>query len=482
MLAIVAPTPSAHAQTSAPPASDAPSTLASGFGAAAGSPSPVTFSPTATHYIQYPSMVPVTAIDVSMGPPNTDFFDAFNTLVGTPSWDCTLPKFYKAEVVDKSGAPLRTLKIDIQLDGDTVTHVPYIKCDTRGNPSNVFVVLETQPKVGDLIQLTIFGADGTTPVLKSDGKLAMTATDIPTSSATPQAAPGEALNNGATRTVGQLSVAFTDMNLLPRSPVNVYAKSTDLFSTDGKDTKSAVVLTGGLQHGVFPSWYSPLALEQTLQGNQTAKNLSTVTSLNFNTLPAWRWSAPILNKHSFISAPLPPEPMIANLYTHRFEQLVTKKTPLLAENDYSLNASFAWDTISFPFTCKLLFWEKLSTVTPNNGTGVDKPAGAKVAPATTAAALPAPATTNCLGAEIDLGGWYLPLDRTSRGTQKFEGYGDVSILIPLSDFSVASSELLTVTKTDPTKFQIRIKWTDAVNAANGYARTRGWTFGLEAIK
>jgi hypothetical protein len=39
-----------------------------------------------------------------------------------------------------------------------------------------------------------------------------------------------------------------------------------------------------------------------------------------------------------------------------------------------------------------------------------------------------------------------------------------------------------VTKTDPTKFQVRIKYTDAVNPANNYARTSGWSFGIEALK
>jgi hypothetical protein len=472
-LAVMSSTTAAHAQND--PISD-PTLVPNSAG-------PLAFKAGQSHYVKYPTLVPSTAIVLTIGPSGTSLFDTFNGLVRTSGWKCTSPKFYKAAVLDKSGGKeIHQLKISVELDGNSPSGAPYIDCDGKGHPNNIYIVLQTQPKVGDFVQLTVFGVDGKTEVLKSDGTLSMTATDIPTLSVVPQAAPGEALNNGATRTVGQLSIAFADMNLAPRSPVNVYAKTTDLLSTDGKDSKSALALTGGLQRGVFPGWYSPISLEQTLQGNQTAKNLSTVTSLNFNTLPPWRWSSGGLNNH-VISAPLPPEPTIANLYTHRFEQLVTKKTPQLAVNDYSLNGSFAWDTISFPFTCRLLFWEK-STKTPTpaiNGSGLDS-TNPKIPPVAAPATLAAPASTNCLGAEIDLGGWYLPLDLTTRGTQKFEGYGDVSILIPLSDFSVASSELLAVTKTDPTKFQVRIKWTDAVNAANGYARTRGWTFGLEAIK
>jgi hypothetical protein len=183
-----------------------------------------------------------------------------------------------------------------------------------------------------------------------------------------------------------------------------------------------------------------------------------------------------------IAAPLPFEPSLAIQYTHRFEQLVTAKTPKLADNDFSVNGSLSWDTISFPFACKILYWQKPGSKPSPTNTGVDPKNGSPVAVVTTPAALPVPSATNCLGAEIDLGGWYLPLDHTTKGTQKAEGYGDISILIPLSDFSVASNELLYVTKTDPTKFQIRIKWTDAVNAANNYARTRAWTFGIEAMK
>ena len=441
-----------------------------------------TLAVAAVHSIKYPSLNPVTAVTLIIGPPGSDYYDRFQAQVQAGGWDCASAQFYKAQVVDTSLKVQRELTISsVHLQGETPAGAPYTTCDGRGHPNRIDLVLGTQPKVGDAILITVLDVDKQTVVMTSNGKLAMTATNIPTLSATPQAAPGEALNNGATRDVGQLNVAFAATSLAPHSPVDVYVKTTDLISTDSKDSKSSVNLTVGMQRGLFPHWYSPVALEQSLQGNQTAKNLSTVTSLNFSALPPWAWASKALD-NAVIKAPLPPEPTLANLYTHRFEQLVTKKTPLLAANDYTLNGSFAWDTISFPFTCKLLFWQRPATRSAVNGTGVDKPADSKVAPTTTPAALPAPATTNCLGTEIDLGGWYLPLDRTTRGTQKAEGYGDISILIPLSDFSVISNELLLVTKTDPPKFQVRIKWGDAVNQANNYARTRAWTFGIEAVK
>jgi hypothetical protein len=140
---------------------------------------------------------------------------------------------------------------------------------------------------------------------------------------------------------------------------------------------------------------------------------------------------------------------------------------MLSVNDFSLNPSLSWSTISFPFTCRLLFWEK----TPQA-----PPASANAAAATSTQ------SSTCLGAELDLGLWFLPLDLTSTGSKRAEGYGDVSILVPLADFSVASKELTYVTAKDPTKFQVRIKYSDAVNAANNYARSKQWTFGIEALK
>jgi hypothetical protein len=441
---------------------------------------PSTLQVAAINYVQYPSLNPVSAITLTVGVPGTDIYDILRDRAGKSTWSCASPQFYKVAVVDSSLKILHAVTVTaVRLIGFDPNGVRYTTCDGRGHPTRLDLIVGSQINTGDMVQVFVYDDTAQkTLLIRSNGKLAITASPAVGFTATPQAAPGEALNNGKTRTVGQLNVAFADTNLVHNSPVNLYAKSTDLLSTDGKDSKSAVAVTGGAQYGLFHGWYSPIDLEQSLQGNQTAKNLSTVTSLGFNTLPPWRWTRSFLT-NSFILAPLPPEPSIANLYTHRFEQLVTAKTPMLAVNDYSLNGTFSWSTISFPFTCKLLFWERSgSQKAAANGVSAD----AGTAGTSGAKAAAAPQTPTCLGTELDLGGWYLPLNRTSHGTQKVEGYGDISILIPLADFSVASKELTYVTKTDPTKFQVRIKYTDAVNQANNYARTRGWTFGIEALK
>ena len=445
-----------------------PSSLAS----AQDSP-PTDLRVTATSYVQYPSLNPVSAISMHVGDFGTSIYDILQAEATNPNWSCASAAFFQVAVVDKSHKVQRQLNVSaVRLIGYGPDGQRYTHCE-KGHPAIVDLVLDSAVKSGDLIQVFVYeDAKHTKLLISSDGTLTATASTQLAFTATPQAAPGESLNNGATRTVGQINFALADTNLIKKSPVNLYVKSTDLLSTDGKDSKSAFAAMVGIQRGLFNKWYSPWHLEQTLQGNQTAKNLSTVTSLGLNTLPPWHWTKGFLN-NSFILAPLPPEPSIAALYTHRINQLVTKKTPLLAVDDFTVNPVFSWSTISFPFTCKLLFWQKA----PPAAKGAT-PKGAtpdKKATATTV-------TPTCLGTEMDLGLWYLPLNLTKAGSQRVDGYGDISILVPLSDFSVASKQLTYVTKGDPTKFQVRIKYADSVNAANNYARARQWTFGLEALK
>jgi hypothetical protein len=155
-----------------------------------------------------------------------------------------------------------------------------------------------------------------------------------------------------------------------------------------------------------------------------------------------------------VRAPLPPAISIANVYTHRINQLITGKAKALAVNDYSLNPSGSWSLITFPQSCKLIGW-------------LNKEANS---------------TSSCLGAAFDLGLWYLPLDLTDKHSQRVEGYGDASILIPLTAFNFASELFPYLTSSDPTKVQIQVKYTDSVNAANNYARARNWTYGLQVSK
>lgn len=418
--------------------------------------------------IRYPSLEPMDTIHVSLNNP-TQIFDAVNQAVNNNHWNCLSPASYKITIVDTPAKnPPRVVEFrDIVPDGfDLRTGKRWTSCDGAGDPGGVSLFLNSRVKNTDLVQVTLYYSDnGQTKILaQSDGKLKLTSSNQFTSSGTLQSAPGEALTNGKSRDVGQMTLALAETDLFHNSPVNFYAKSTDLFSTDEKDTKSAFLATFGAQRDLFPKVYSPVQLEERIQGNQTATNLSAVTSLSASLLTPWSKSATVFN-NSVISAPLAPQLALAGLYTHRIYQLVTAKSPLLSVDDFSLNPSLSWSSITVPVSCKIFGWLGK----------IGKPAPPAGAPA-------ASPTQYCMGSTIDLGAWYLPLDLTTAKSQRFEGYGDASILLPLAGFGAFSKLFPYLTSSDPTKTQIQIKYSDSVNAANNYARARGWTFGFQALK
>jgi hypothetical protein len=76
--------------------------------------------------------------------------------------------------------------------------------------------------------------------------------------------------------------------------------------------------------------------------------------------------------------------------------------------------------------------------------------------------------------------WHLPLDKTKSGSQRAEGYGDISVLIPLSDIPIKLLNYLA--SGNSANSQLRVKYSDDVNASNNYARTKQWTYGFELIK
>ncbi len=378
---------------------------------------------TSESYTRYPSLEPVNAIYVSFASPAA-VYDLINRAIGDdpdhPRWDCTKPSSYRVAVVIKKGgcfSDVRSLEIAgvvLEPHGKGLT-----SCEAKlaNGVNGVNLILKSKVSTNDLLQVSLVGLSGGLSA-QSDGTLTSTK-GITSFSATPQAAPSEALTNGKTRDVGQLSVSFSDSNLFasPHAPFNTYVKSTDLFSTDEKDSKSSFTGTLGIQRGVFPRWYTPVHLEQMVQGNQIASNLSTVTTLGMTTLLPWAWSSKLLY-NKVIQVPLPPDLTLDNQYTHRINQLITPKTKLLATDDYALNPFASWSSIRFPWACTV--FGRMNITAKKAGDTSNK------------------STTNyCLGVEMDLGTYYLPLDLTAAKNQRVEGYGDVSILIPLSGLSFA---------------------------------------------
>jgi hypothetical protein len=391
-------------------------------------------------------MEPVTVIEVQLS--GTDITDALQQA----GWDCgktASTSSYRVSAIPKQGST-RCLPVAFVDTGLT--------CKTAAfSPGAVKLHVRAEISTGDQIQVTL-------PNLKNGVQIQSAKTAAPNNAtpvaftASPQAAPGEALLNGKTRDTGQLSVSFTDSNLDGALPVDLYLKSTDLFSTDERDSKSAFSGTFGLQHGLSSTLYSPFHIEAGMQGNQIASNLSGVVAGGITTLAPWSWSQGALN-NDVIQVPLPPDITMNAQYTHRFRQDPSTKK-LLAINDFSANPSITWSSISLPWMCSGLKWlNKMA-----------KPDDTKTQ------------YSGCLGIEGDAGLWYLPLDHTSKGSQRAEGYGDISILIPLSNLKFIENILPYVSSSDPAKSRIRIKYSDAVNAANNYVRTRTWTYGIELIK
>jgi hypothetical protein len=437
-----------------------------------GSPKPVKLNVGAEFYVRYPSLEPVTAISVQLADP-AEVYDLMKKAIGAdphhPRWDCTKTSSYKIAVVSKQDkGPMKEVRIEsitsIALQGNDENGKRLTFC-SLGSPGEVQLIFNSDLGSSEMVQVSLMGLpDGMSA--QSDGTLKFTKS-IVSFSATPQAAPSEKLTNGKTRDTGQLNLSFSDSNLFSHSqlPFNTYVKSTDLFSTDEKDSKSSFSGTVGIQRGIFPSWYAPLHFEETMQGNQTASNLSSVTTLGITTLVPWSWSGKIFY-NSVFQAPLPPDLTVNNQYTHRINQNITPTSKALAINDYSLNPVISWSSIHFPWACKVFGW---LNITQKGQTGkAGEPAKS--------------ASQYCLGTELNLGTYYLPLDLTPAGNQRVEGYGDVSILIPLSGLSFASKIFPYLTTNDPAKSQIRIKYSDSVTPTNNYARSKQWTYGIELIK
>jgi hypothetical protein len=423
--ALLAPA-SAQTQVPAPVAAEPPADIALPVGMISGA--------------VYPSMKPAVQIRV--------FLNAAAVLDEVSAqeakgWNCKSPGSY---LVTAQGSTKR-------LPIEAVLPIGKGSCDDTV-PDPVLLQLSIAVDANTAYEVSLSGLP--------DGKIVRSAaTKFPAAtkssfSMTPQAAPGEALNNGTKRDVGQINLSY-GLPFLGRSPLLFNTK--ELFSTDSKDTKSAWATTLGVSHGLFPAWYTPVQLTETVQGNQVASNVSAVTALAVSGVVPWYWSRKALNNGA-IDAALAPEVALSATYTRRIEQRVTASTPLLAVNDAAINPSLTVEPFYLaPALCKRYqAWLK-------------KPA---------AGAAGSASRQFCVGIQPGLGLYYLPLDKTKAGNAQVEGYGDISVLIPLSNLNFNDFQL--VKADNLLNSQIHIKWSDSVNPANNYARTRQWTVGIEVMK
>ena len=222
----------------------------------------------------------------------------------------------------------------------------------------------------------------------------------------------------------------------------------DLFSTNERDAQSAFNGGGGFQWGLSHGWYIPLKIEQLMQGNQVATNLSAVSLVELSTSVPWGWVGKNTND-LYVSSPVPPIFKLDMPYTHRINQLVLPKAPPLPVDDFALNPSFAFSGGQlFENYCN-----RYGSHPQRHGP--------------------------CLNWEADAGLYYLPREDTPKGSQRVEGYWDTSLLVPFSKLPVIPG---VKAEAQTSQMQLRVKYGDTVNPAINYERTKKWSFGLEYLK
>jgi hypothetical protein len=374
-------------------------------------------------------------------------------------WNCFSTKNYKVTFTEPGS------KTDHQVELDHVTGPP---CDKDRGIQLVQLYLADRANITskysykvDVLNVTNKSDQSVTISsisASTDASAKFGPKEIPTVvSMTPQSVPNEPLSDGTYKGVEQLALSAVVPLENLRAPVEGavwYLNSTDIISSNERDKKSA--FSGGFGYeAAFGRWYAPFKLEEDIQGNQIATNLSSVTSANLSTEFKWDGTSALLQNWLF-QIPLSPTLTISLPYTHRINQYVTGKAKPLPVNDFAVNPSLAMAhaTLLKGVCDKYQRWA-------NPGA---KPNSAQL----------------CLGLEADWGLWYLPLEDTSRGSQRAEGYGDVSFLIPVTDFQRPLS-FVDFGK-DALQSQFRIEYSDSVSAANNYARTKKWSFGVELIK
>jgi hypothetical protein len=228
----------------------------------------------------------------------------------------------------------------------------------------------------------------------------------------------------------------------------LYLDTKDIFSTNERDKKSAFEGGAGVQIALDKRGFAPLKFEGQAQGNQVATNLSSVVLADLQLDAGF---LKIAAANFPLRQPIAPTFELGLPYTHRYNQVVAAGAAPLPIDDFAVNPSLAFTGGEI-----LHQWCK---------------------PASSGGTIPG--NRVCLGWEADLGLWYLPLEKTSKGSERAEGYWDYSFLVPLTNFAN-----IPFTTLDPQnlKTQLRIKYEDSVSPANNYARTKKWSFAFELIK
>jgi hypothetical protein len=365
--------------------------------------------------------------------------------INSNGWNCYDPKNFKVTVDPGNGKAALTME---------VTRIAYIHAKTCSDAfandiardGRLWVLFGWKSFVGKVsVQLVNLKDDDGTPLknsgTKTPGTIAWTWSLV---TASAQTAQNETLldKTVSKNTIYQFPIS-SNVTIVPMRRGGFYVDTKDLFATNERDSKSAFQGGIGYQYGLVERWAIPIKVEGDMLGNQVASNLAAQISLQVSTTPEWtnrigfRRVGPAWNVAPALTVALP--------YIHRINQYTAPGSTALPVNDFGPSPTVA------------LTRERLVEV---GGNGTTQP------------------PTFALYWEADLGMFYLPWQRTSKGTQRAEGSGDASFLIPLSDFQIFRGLTLDPT-TQVSQMQIRVKYQDTVDPTNNYTRTKGWTFGLE---
>ena len=374
----------------------------------------------------YPSLTPLVVLKVSLA----DVLGVDPKIWRTVGWSPESPAGYS--VTDaKTGARIPISAIEFPAIART--HLP--------DYSLAYLVLSRGLKDGDTLTISISGSQGV--IAKTAAPLAVKGAQKYSLNFNPTAAPAETLINGVRRDVGQLNIAFNLPELVTSWHfARTYLKTTDLFSTDENDSKSKFNVTTGIERSLTSRWYVPAHVEAMVQGDQIARNASFLAGAGLSTVFPWKFAKPALY-NSILQIPLSPVLTIDAQYERRIQRDAPTLKKLPNSNDFRLAPVLAWKPIRF---------------------------------------LPGPLGQDTVDFEINAKGWYLPFDQINPAKRgRFEGAGDVSLLVPLAKLNfLAATQFLG--SADPIHSRIRVKYAAGANDAAAYKHARQLTFGIELIK
>lgn len=332
-----------------------------------------------------------------------------------------------------SPPPLSEMKLDL-LDPVGKNVVTGTRDMIEPGPDVYLVLLMRSIHDGDTLQVSVGGeppqdvkVSGTSPWLWS---------------LTPAYVQSQELTNGKKRPVGQLtSVIHCPVFSVPT--FRSYLTNTNVVSSDGKDKDTKLDLTYGFERtftGKFGTSDDSFAtyhpFQVTLLSNQVGSNVSLEAGPGITLL-----FPPVPIDNAVLHTPIGPEFGFDLQYQRRFLQDDESRKQEPRRDGIRVASKGTWTPLRI-----------LSR-----------------------------ADSTVLYGEIVGYGWFLPIERNELGKsmKRLEGRIEASLLVPITALSFNGQFSA---PGDKPKTQIRFKFTDGADDANGYKHSRSLSLGVEAVK